>query len=78
MNANHTLLSQLGVSSPQLNMLVEAAHRTGALGGKLSGGGRGGCMIALVEEETRDDVRRALLGAGASEIVSTIQPPSPG
>jgi mevalonate kinase len=76
MNANHTLLTQLGVSSPKLNRLVEAAHKAGALGAKLSGGGKGGCMIALVEEETRDDVRRALLAAQASKVMSTSVPAS--
>ncbi|MFO7916560.1 MAG: mevalonate kinase [Anaerolineae bacterium] len=74
MNANQNLLSQLGVSGPALNMLIEATHRTGALGAKLSGGGRGGCMLALVEEETRQNVRRALFDAGASEVMSTSVP----
>ncbi|MEA3407602.1 MAG: mevalonate kinase [Chloroflexota bacterium] len=77
MNANQDLLSQLCVSGPELNMLIEAAQRAGALGAKLSGGGKGGCMIALVEEETRDDVRRALLGAQASTIMFTSVPASP-
>ncbi|MFP3897423.1 MAG: mevalonate kinase [Anaerolineales bacterium] len=71
MNANQNLLSQLRVSSPALNTLVEAAHRAGALGAKLSGGGRGGCMLALAEEETRQNIRRALLDAGAAEVMAT-------
>ncbi len=47
MGANHAYLQKLGVSSPQLDSLVIAAHNAGALGAKLSGGGRGGNMIAL-------------------------------
>lgn len=47
MNINHGLLEALGVSSYQLNMMVYAARRAGALGAKLTGAGGGGCMIAL-------------------------------
>jgi mevalonate kinase len=47
-NANHSLLQALTVSCPALDTLVDAARSAGALGAKLSGGGRGGNMIALV------------------------------
>ena len=47
MNAAHELLAYLEVSSPDLERLVSAARSAGALGAKLTGGGRGGCMIAL-------------------------------
>ena len=48
MDENHALLRKMGVSSPELDVLVRAAKSAGALGAKLSGGGRGGNMIALV------------------------------
>src|SRR3990172_7432533 len=47
MNENHELLQKLDVSSPDLDKLVLVAREAGALGAKLSGGGRGGNMIAL-------------------------------
>ena len=62
---NHTLLQQLTVSSPELDTLVQAAMDAGAIGAKLSGGGRGGNMIALVQPETSEKVQQALLKAGA-------------
>ena len=37
----------LGVSSPALDHLVAVAKQNGARGAKLTGGGKGGCMIAL-------------------------------
>ena len=40
------------------------ARQPGALGAKLSGGGRGGNMIALVTEETASQVADALRGSG--------------
>jgi mevalonate kinase len=71
MFTNHELLQQLTVSSPELDRLVEAAKATGALGAKLSGGGRGGNMIALVSDETKANVRQALLNAGAVQVYET-------
>ncbi|MGF2075712.1 mevalonate kinase family protein, partial [Enterococcus casseliflavus] len=56
MNENHALLQQLTVSSLSLDVLCEAALQGGALGAKMSGGGRGGNMLALVKEDTADKV----------------------
>ncbi|MBN1564820.1 MAG: mevalonate kinase, partial [Anaerolineae bacterium] len=48
MDENHALLRELTVSSDELDHLCDAARAAGAHGAKLSGGGRGGNMIALV------------------------------
>ncbi len=69
---NQNLLEQIGVSSPELERLVAAARRAGAAGAKLSGGGWGGVMIALVDPETITPVRTALLEAGATQVLETI------
>jgi mevalonate kinase len=71
MDENHRLLQEMGVSSSQLDSLVEAARRGGALGGKLSGAGRGGNIIALVTPERRDDVEKALISEGAQSVIQT-------
>jgi mevalonate kinase len=47
MNQNHSLLQEIGVSSKELDLLVDIARKQGALGAKLTGGGGGGCMTAL-------------------------------
>ena len=44
----HLHLKEIGVSSPEADSLVETALSYGALGAKMSGGGLGGCIIALV------------------------------
>lgn len=72
MNANHARLQELGVSSPLLDRLVEAAREAGAAGAKLSGGGRGGNVIALVNEESAAPVEEALLAAGAKRVFQTV------
>ena len=42
-------LAALNVSDPSLDHLIHVARDNGALGAKLTGGGRGGCMIALMQ-----------------------------
>ena len=66
MNEAHETLSSLGVSNERLNHLVSTARTNGALGAKLTGGGRGGCMIALAaDKDTAASISNALVDAGA-------------
>ncbi len=66
MNRAHRILADLGVSTPQLDALVRAACEHGALGAKLTGGGGGGCVIALADSaDAADRVSAALRKAGA-------------
>jgi mevalonate kinase len=67
MNENHALLKTIEVSSEILDRLVAAAIEAGALGAKLCGSGRGGNMIALLENVAdRGKVEQALSNAGAT------------
>jgi mevalonate kinase len=68
MNHNHVLLQKMTVSSPELDRLVEAARAAGAWGAKLSGGGRGGNMIALVPLHLAETVAGSLKEAGAVRV----------
>ncbi len=72
MDQNHSLLQHMTVSSPKLEELVEAARSAGALGAKLSGGGRGGNMIALAEPNSVAAVGQALKSAGARGVITTV------
>ncbi len=69
-DGNQWLLQQLGVSSPEINRLVQAARRAGALGAKLSGAGRGGNVIALVAEDKQEAVADALRQAAAQNVIA--------
>lgn len=51
MNQAQIQLKALTVSNEQLDQLVDVARKNGALGAKLTGGGRGGCMIALADSK---------------------------
>ncbi len=74
MNANHFQLRALGVSTPLLDRLVEAARLAGALGAKLSGAGLGGNLVALVPPGLAPAVTLALQEAGAVRILQTEVP----
>ncbi|MBP2623743.1 mevalonate kinase [Streptococcus oricebi] len=61
MTRAHQKLAQLGVSCPKADSLVEQALENGALGAKMSGGGLGGCVIALVREKAEAESLALLL-----------------
>jgi mevalonate kinase len=71
MNQNHALLQEMTVSSQELDKLVQAARKAGALGAKMSGGGRGGNMIALVKGDSAEAVSVSLKEAGAKRVIIT-------
>lgn len=60
MNDNHALLRELTVSDERLDQLCAMARKAGAIGAKLSGGGRGGNLIALVTPDSAPFVQSAL------------------
>ncbi len=68
MSKSHQLLRKLGVSSKELDTLVKVALENKAIGAKLTGGGRGGCMIALASDKiTAEEIATALKKAGAAQ-----------
>ncbi|HUN21592.1 MAG TPA: mevalonate kinase [Anaerolineales bacterium] len=71
LSENHALLAQLGVSTPKLDHLVKVAQQAGAVGAKLSGGGLGGNLLALVTDAQISNVKQALLNAGAKKVLAT-------
>ncbi|MGX7203236.1 mevalonate kinase [Enterococcus plantarum] len=66
MNQAQVQLKALTVSNDQLDQLVVTARENGSLGAKLTGGGRGGCMIALADsKEQAVKIATAIEAAGA-------------
>ena len=65
MDLNQTLLTSLLLSTAKLEQMCQLARSAGALGAKLTGGGGGGCMIALAADATATlPIVRALSDAG--------------
>jgi D-glycero-alpha-D-manno-heptose-7-phosphate kinase len=56
------------VSTPEIERMMAAAARAGALASKVCGAGGGGCMITLAGEGNREAVTRALTTEGATPI----------
>ena len=73
MNQNQKLLELVGVSSPELQKLILAARAGGALGAKLTGGGGGGCMIAVTDKYTHN-VAEAIQDAGGEILHGIFMP----
>lgn len=56
----------LGLSTPRIEGMLDAARGAGAWGGKINGSGGGGCCFALCPEDVADDVIEGMLSAGAA------------
>lgn len=68
MREAHGILRRVGVSSERLDSLVDAAHAAGSAGAKLTGGGLGGCVIAVADSPSHaDELGDALRRAGAQK-----------
>ena len=76
MDENHFWLREMTVSSPEMDHLVAAAWAAGAEGAKVSGGGRGGNMIALVRPDMAESVAAFMREKGASGTIITRVLPS--
>ncbi|MBN1502076.1 mevalonate kinase [Candidatus Woesearchaeota archaeon] len=70
MNENHGLLQKINVSCGELDFLVGVALENGALGAKMVGGGRGGNIIALAENNRKKLIEN-LLKAQAVNCITT-------
>ncbi|MEJ6488881.1 mevalonate kinase [Leucobacter sp. USCH14] len=76
MSEAHAILHGIGVSSERLDAIVAAACDAGATGAKLTGGGLGGCVIAVAGSEAHaEQIGTAMRGAGA-ERTWTVEVPA--
>ena len=71
MDLGHALLSSLLVSTERLELTCNLARGAGALGAKLTGGGGGGCAIALAPGNL-ENVLEAWRRAGIEGFAATI------
>jgi galactokinase len=58
--SHYSLRDQFGVSWPQADEAVAAAVEAGAVGARMTGGGFGGCVVALVAADRVEEVRGAV------------------
>ncbi len=73
MSDNHKILIEMGLSHERLIYLCDLANSLGAYGSKVTGGGRGGYMLALTPgRELQDKVASAFEAEGVPTIRTTI------
>jgi mevalonate kinase len=73
MTANHAILIEMGLSHPILVELCERALAMGALGAKLTGGGRGGYMLSLAPDTAvQENIASAFESDGYKVIRATL------
>ncbi|GAB3928549.1 galactokinase [Microlunatus endophyticus] len=66
LDASHaSMRDDFEITVPTVDLAVETARRAGALGARMTGGGFGGCIIALVPAGTADSVAAAVATAFA-------------
>jgi galactokinase len=63
--SHRSMSNDFGISTPELDLAVETARTSGALGARMTGGGFGGSAIALIPRESRSLVQAATDGAFA-------------
>ena len=73
MDLNHALLASLMVSTEALEQACNTARAAGAMGAKLTGGGGGGCAVALAPGKI-DDVLEAWRRIGLEGFAARIAP----
>jgi mevalonate kinase len=73
MSENHKILINMGLSHEKLIYLCNLALEKGALGAKVTGGGRGGYMVALTPgKDVQNEIASAMENEGYKVIKATI------
>ena len=74
MDKAQVYLRELSVSDPIIEEMIRLSKDAGALGAKLTGGGRGGCMIALSPDlQTAENIKKKLMALGKEVWISDLK-----
>ena len=66
--SHRSMATDFAISTPEIDVLVDIAGRTpGVLGARLTGGGFGGCIVALVTAEEAEGAARSILSLYADK-----------
>jgi galactokinase len=66
LTASHvSMRDDFEITVPEIDTAVEAALAAGALGARMTGGGFGGCVLALIEADRADAIAAAVTEAYA-------------
>ncbi|SHM57829.1 galactokinase [Cryptosporangium aurantiacum] len=72
LTASHaSMRDDFEITVPEVDVLVEALLAAGAYGARMTGGGFGGCVIALLDQNAVDDAARAAVAAATAHGFAT-------
>jgi mevalonate kinase len=72
MNLNHQILDKIGLSTPDIEKITQISRSNNAYGSKLTGAGKGGCVISIGKLSDLQIIQKKLKKLGFSSIITSI------
>jgi len=72
MNSNHQILNEIGLSTPDIEKITKISRSNNANGSKLTGAGKGGCVISIGKLNDLKNIKEKLKNLGYSSIITSI------
>ena len=73
---DNILKTDLKITPPLINRMIENANRSGALGSKIVGSGGGGCIVAIADKNYKEKIINSIIKTGAKDAFSVNISPS--
>ncbi|MHA1562660.1 MAG: mevalonate kinase family protein, partial [Promethearchaeota archaeon] len=72
MNLNHQMLIKIGLSTPDIEKITQISRSNNAYGSKLTGAGKGGCVISIGKLSDLQIIKEKLKKLGYPSIITSI------
>ncbi len=72
MNLNHQILIEIGLSTPDIEKITQISRSNNAYGSKLTGAGKGGCVISIGKLSDLQIIKEKLKKLGYPSIITSI------
>ena len=72
MNLNHQILNEIGLSTPDIEKITDISRSNNAYGSKLTGAGKGGCVISIGKLSDLQIIKEKLKKLGYPSIITSI------
>jgi galactokinase len=63
LDSHRSMRDDFGISTPELDLVVDSAVQAGALGARMTGGGFGGSAVVVCPQQQRDEIAAAVSAA---------------
>ena len=72
MNKNHQILIKIGLSTPDIEKITQISRSNNAYGSKLTGAGKGGCVISIGKLSDLQIIQKKMKKLGYPSIITSI------